>query len=147
MKLSTRSRYGLRAMMVLAMSGADEPVMARTIAERQNLPVAYLEQLMLTLRKSGLVSATRGAHGGYHLTRPAARITVADVVEALEGPIDIADCAEISNCCSTETRCALRVVFDQANKALRQALASTTLADLASMQRTLDSADTLLYEI
>lgn len=134
-------------MMVLAMSHADEPVMARTIAERQNLPVAYLEQLMLTLRKSGLVAATRGAHGGYQLTRSAARITLADVVEALEGPIDIADCADIANCCSASSRCALRAVFERANEALRAAFASTTLADLASTQQELESAGTLLYEI
>ena len=103
MKLSTRSRYGLRAMLVLGMHDSDEPLMTKQIAEEQNLPVTYLEQLMLTLRKAGLVNATRGAKGGYVLSRDPNSISLAEIVEALEGPLDIADCADIPNCCMTPT--------------------------------------------
>ncbi|HPM25338.1 MAG TPA: Rrf2 family transcriptional regulator, partial [Phycisphaerae bacterium] len=69
MKLSTRSTYGMRAMLELALAVGQGPVMVREIAERQRLPATYLEQLMVLLRKAGLVNATRGAHGGYALAR------------------------------------------------------------------------------
>lgn len=147
MKLSTRSRYGLRAMMVLAMHRSDEPVMTKEIAERQNLPATYLEQLMLTLRKAGLVVATRGAKGGYLLSRDPNQITLAEIVEALEGPLDIAECADVPNCCQDPSACALKNVFDAANKALYEVFSSVTIADLAEKQLMSESASSGMYYI
>ena len=134
MKLSTRSRYGLRAMLVLAMHQGNDPLMTKEIAERQNLPATYLEQLMLTLRKAGLVVATRGAKGGYALARQAEDVTLAEIVESLEGPLDIADCADVPNCCFEPDSCALQEVFAQANQALFDVFQSYTLAKLAQDQ-------------
>ena len=147
MKLSTRSRYGLRAMMVLAMSQSEDPMMTKEIAERQNLPATYLEQLMLTLRKSGLVNATRGAKGGYVLSRNSTQMTLAQIVEALEGPLDIADCADVPNCCQSPDACALKEIFNSANKALFDIFNSVTLAELAERQSNQEQQASGMYFI
>ncbi len=121
-------------MLVLAMRKGDEPVMTKEIAEKQNLPSTYLEQLMLTLRKAGLVNATRGAKGGYVLAKEPQSISLAEIVEALEGPIDIADCNDVPNCCFDAQMCVLKQIFDEANNALRNVFENITLAELAEQQ-------------
>lgn len=133
MKLSTKARYGLRAMMALAMSA--DGATGKAISESQNLPAAYLEQLMVRLRNAQLVSAIRGAKGKFILAKPATAITLADIVEALEGPIQIADCADIPNCCYEPESCALRGIFAGANEAIRSYFAGITLAELLQMQQ------------
>lgn len=147
MKLSTRSRYGLRAMLVLAIDPSDEPIMTKEIAEKQNLPATYLEQLMLTLRKAGLVVATRGAKGGYVLAKSANLITLAQIIEALEGPIDIADCADVPNCVLDPNGCALKNVFERANKALYEVFNQISLQDLADNQQLTDAQTSSMYYI
>ena len=87
MRVSTRGRYGLRAMVDLAANTAGGPVALREIAERQDLSESYLEQVFAALRKAGLVTAMRGPQGGYELGKPAAEITAGDVLRVLEGPI------------------------------------------------------------
>jgi Rrf2 family cysteine metabolism transcriptional repressor len=146
-KLSTRSRYGLRAMLVLALHEGEEPVMTKEIAEKQSLPCSYLEQLMLTLRKAGLVHATRGAKGGYVLSRDPRQIILAEIVESLEGPLDIADCVDVPSCCFDPQSCALKDLFDEANEALRGVFANTTLAELADNQRSKESQMVGMYYI
>jgi len=134
-------------MLVLAMHDGDDPMMTKEIAERQNLPSTYLEQLMLVLRKAGLVLATRGAKGGYVLAKQSENITLADIVEALEGPLDIADCADITNCCFELDSCALKEVFTEANQALYDVFQRKTLAQLAQDQRTRELSKTPMYYI
>jgi len=134
-------------MLVLGMREGDEPLMTKEIAEKQNLPATYLEQLMLTLRKAGLVVATRGAKGGYVLAKQPQDITLAEIVEALEGPLDIADCADVPNCCLDPNSCALVKVFAEANHALLDVFQSKTLAKLADDQRACESANTQMYFI
>ena len=85
MKLSTKGRYGLRAMIDLAVYSEKEPVSIQSIADRQNISERYLEQLMASLKKEGLVKSIRGANGGYQLARPAIGISVGDILRALEG--------------------------------------------------------------
>jgi Rrf2 family transcriptional regulator, cysteine metabolism repressor len=147
MKLSTRSKYGLRAMLVLAMHEGNEPVMTKEIAEKQNLPATYLEQLMLTLRKAELVNATRGAKGGYVLSRDPKNIQIIDIVETLEGPLELADCADFPNCCLDSQFCSLKDLFDDANKALRSVFEKYSLQDIADKQREKDTKTTQMYYI
>ncbi len=147
MKLSTRSRYGIRAMLALATHLGADPMMTKDIAEKQNLPGTYLEQLMLILRKSGLVNATRGAKGGYVLARSATDITIAQVVEALEGNIDIADCADVPSCCLDANACALKDLFTRANRALFDVFDGITLRQLAEDQKSKEAATTPMYFI
>ena len=92
MKLSTKGRYGLRAMIDLAVYSEKEPVSIQSIADRQNISERYLEQLMASLKKEGLVKSIRGANGGYQLARPAIGISVGDILRALEGDLRAVTC-------------------------------------------------------
>jgi Rrf2 family protein len=145
MKLSTKARYGLRAMTALAQS--TDGASGRAIAESQNLPPAYLEQLMIRLRNAKLVVSMRGAKGKFMLAKSPDQIDLAEIVEALEGPIQIADCADVPNCCLDPATCALREVFADASKALRDNLSQITLADLAARQGALEAGGRNDYRI
>ncbi|HOF86580.1 MAG TPA: RrF2 family transcriptional regulator [Armatimonadota bacterium] len=147
MKLSTRSTYGMRAMLELALAVGQGPVMVREIADRQHLPATYLEQLMVLLRKAGLVSATRGAHGGYALAREPRDITVAEIIAVLEGPLELVDCPSGAGCCGQPEVCALCDVWDDAGKTLTAFFQSMTLASLAERQRAKCAAPVLMYAI
>ena len=93
MKLSTKGRYGLRAIVDLARFSESEPVSISSISSREDISEGYLEQLMALLKKAGLVKSIRGAAGGYVLARPAGQISVGDVLRALEGKLEPAECA------------------------------------------------------
>src|SRR5438105_6818851 len=89
MKLSTKTRYGVRAVFDIAYHNSGHPTQARDIARRQEVPLRYLEQIFQELRRAHLVSAKRGPRGGYFLARPPESITLGDVVRAVQGPIDL----------------------------------------------------------
>ncbi len=147
MKLSSKSRYGMRAMLHLALTESDGVVMSRSIAESQNLPETYLEQLMLSLRRAGLLTAIRGSKGGYLLARKPEDISLAEIVEAMDGPISIAECSEVANCCYNPTSCALKDAFAEVNGALVGALEGISLADLAARQKNKEAACVPMYYI
>lgn len=147
MKLSTRSTYGLRAMMAVANDAGNGTVMVKEIAERHNLPATYLEQIMVPLRKAGLLSATRGARGGHRLSRPAREITVCEIIETLEGPLELVDCAEISSCDAHPDICAMKDVLNEASAALRNVLAKVTLDELVKRQQTKAEDSVLMFMI
>jgi len=147
MKLSTRSTYGMRAMLELAKSYGNGQIMVKDIAERQHLPMTYLEQLMVLLRKAGLVSATRGAHGGYILTQSPVNITIAKIIEVLEGPFDLSECPSGTGCCSQPEACALHAMWSEASQELRQFFEQITLAGLLERQRAKEVAPVLMYSI
>ena len=147
MKLSTRSTYGLRAMLGLAIAYETGSVILRELAESQRLPPTYLEQLMIPLRKAGLVSASRGVHGGHSLARPPAEITIAEIVEVLEGPLQLVECTSVASCCWQPEACALKDLLDEAGEAMLAVLRRTTLADLAQRQRAKESTTAPMYAI
>ncbi len=138
MKLSTRATYGLRAMMALSQEYGQGSILLKDIAERQRLPVTYLEQLMVPLRKSGLVAASRGVNGGYTLTRDPASIVLAEIILALEGPFVLVDCASIASCRGRHSTCALRDVLDGAGTLLTNYFQAITLEDITIKQLALD---------
>lgn len=144
MKLSTRSTYGLRALAVLACKYGQGPILLRDIVDAQQLPTTYLEQLMVLLRKSGLVTATRGVNGGYRLTRDPHEVTLLDVINILEGPISLVECSAIVNCDRRPEHCALRELLDGASQVLADYLASITLANLCDRQHAIDARIGLL---
>ncbi|QIA27151.1 Rrf2 family transcriptional regulator [Thermaerobacter sp. PB12/4term] len=125
MQLSTRGRYGVRAMYELARRYGQGPVPLREVADAQNLPENYLEQLMAPLRKGGLVQSVRGAQGGYVLARDPAQITVADIVRLLDGPIGPETDQE-----ATGTPSVADPVWEEVRRAITGVLEGTTLADL-----------------
>ncbi len=131
MKFSTRARYGLRAVIDLALCGEGESVSIGSIAGRQNISVRYLEQLMALLKKAGIVESSRGASGGYRLARPMEEISVGDILRALEGSLEAAACPgnESLSTCQGE-QCVARYVWKRINDSITEAVDTLTLAQL-----------------
>jgi len=132
-KVSSKAHYGLRAMTELARAWGGEPMPLSEIARAEGLSQGYLEQLVATLRRAGLVEATRGAAGGYRLARAPEAITVYEVYRALEGPIALVECAEdgyVAGACEREPLCASRGIWQRVRQAVESVLGTTTLADL-----------------
>jgi Rrf2 family cysteine metabolism transcriptional repressor len=138
LRLSTRARYALRAMLELSLR-SDGRVLLRDIAEQQDLPPKYLEQLAIPLRHAGLIEAQRGSAGGYVLAKSPEEITVLEVVEAVEGPLDVAKCVVRSTVCPRASSCASRNVWVKLSRHVRQYLGEVTLADVRDEQEALDS--------
>jgi Rrf2 family protein len=142
MRLTARSEYGLLALIDLGVRFGDGPVSAREISLRQGVPAKFLEQLLGGLRKAGLVSAVRGAHGGFALTRDPGQITVLEVVEALEGPLAPTSC-DGGALCGRSGACAAAGVWARATEALRDVFVTTTIADLSDRQARYDEVTTI----
>jgi Rrf2 family protein len=134
MKVSTRVHYGLRAMTELARSYGEERLLSiAEIARSEELPLAYLEQLVGELRRAGLVEGTRGVRGGYRLARPPSAITVGDVYRVLEGAVAPVECTAedyLPGSCVREPVCLSRSIWDRVQRAILAVLDSTTLDDL-----------------
>ncbi|GAB6171465.1 Rrf2 family transcriptional regulator [Paradesulfitobacterium aromaticivorans] len=132
MKLSTKGRYGLKAMFDLAQHFGEGPISLKSIAERQEISEHYLEQLISGLRKAGLVKSVRGAQGGYVLGREAGKIRIGDVIRVLEGPIAPVDCVaeEDPECCSKADYCVTRSVWEKVRDSIAEVLDSITLEDM-----------------
>jgi Rrf2 family protein len=134
MKVSTRVHYGLRAMTELARSYGEERLLSiAEIARSEELPLAYLEQLVGELRRAGLVEGTRGVRGGYRLARPPSAITVGDVYRVLEGEVAPVECTAedyLPGSCVREPVCLSRSIWDRVQHAILAVLDSTTLDDL-----------------
>jgi Rrf2 family protein len=127
-------------MIDLACTYGSGPVSAREIAERRQIPPRFLEQLFVALRRGGVVSAVRGAKGGFVLTRDPEQITVLEIVEALEGPLETSVCdSEREAGCTRSAACAAAPVWAKATRALREVFATTSLAELAGNQQVMDS--------
>src|SRR6201996_1755562 len=123
------------ATVVLA-SLAEQPKQVRTaaaLAERTRIAAPTVSKLLKQLHKAGLLSSTRGLHGGYQLARPAAQITVAAILDALEGPVTLTDCAGGHGQCGIEHNCRVAPVWQRLNIAIRRALSDVTLAELAGL--------------
>jgi Rrf2 family protein len=134
-RLTARSEYGVLAAIDLACCHGSGPVSAREVAERRNIPPRFLEQLLVALRREGIVSAVRGAKGGFALVNDPRDVTVLDIVEALEGPLSASVCdTERAGICGQAGSCAAAPVWARATAALRDVFASTTIAELAGDQ-------------
>ncbi|MBM4319859.1 MAG: Rrf2 family transcriptional regulator [Deltaproteobacteria bacterium] len=134
-RFSTKGRYGLRAMMELALHHPGEPVLMSTIAERQEISRKYLHALLTSLRAAGLVRSVRGAQGGYTLGRPASQIRLREVVEALEGPLALTDCVFDSTVCNRAPGCKARKLWSDLSRTLRGHLEAMSLQDLIGDER------------
>ncbi len=134
MRLSAREQYGLRAMIELGRRYGEGPVPLSDVAVSQGVSLGYLEQITPLLKEASLVESTRGARGGYELTRPPREISVGDVVRALEEgyimPLKCIPGAEGEESCSREGACAARDVWRRMHEGMVEVLDSTTLADL-----------------
>lgn len=137
MRLSTKGRYGLRAMLEIALNEQQEPIAIRTIAERQDISDRYLEQLLIQLKKAGLVKSIRGSQGGYILGRKSRDITVGEIIRALEGPIAPVECISELNPeeCDRSGFCVTRGIWTRLRDAISEVLDSYTLWDLVTESR------------
>lgn len=129
MKLSTKGRYGVKAMVDLALHYGEEPVSIKIISERQGISDYYLEQLFSSLRKAKLIKSIRGAQGGYVLSRSPQDITVAEIMEVLEGPVEISVCLEDGKCDNIDC-CGTRLLWARIKDSIDSVLKSTTLKDI-----------------
>ena len=133
MKLSTKGRYGLRAMVDIAVYSQDSPVPISAIAERQNISVRYLEQLLPKLKKAGIIKSIRGAQGGYMLDKDPKDISAGDILRTLEGDLTPIDCAAFTgdtSTCSGTKFCVTKTVWQRINDSVQQAVDSITLQEL-----------------
>lgn len=148
MKLSTRGRYGLRAMIDMAQSEDTGPIATHTIAERQGISERYLEQLMVPLKRAGLVKSIRGSQGGYILGRSTDDITAGDIIRVLEGPIAPVECVSEHNpeSCERSDYCITRVIWAKVRDSIAEVLDSYSLTDLANESKKLPK-ESFVYKI
>ncbi|MFH0921580.1 MAG: Rrf2 family transcriptional regulator [Fibrobacterota bacterium] len=132
MKISTKCRYGVRALLDMAKNGSNGPVKRRDIAKREAIPMPYLENILVTLRKAGIISTARGAAGGYRLKKRPDEIKLLGVVEALEGSLAPLECVDNPSSCKRLKGCESHQLWKQLYEAHKNILENMTLADLAN---------------
>jgi Rrf2 family iron-sulfur cluster assembly transcriptional regulator len=131
MRLTTKGRFAVTAMMDLAMRQTRGPVTLAAISERQHISLSYLEQLFGKLRRHQLVSSVRGPGGGYNLARQATTISVADIITAVDEPLDATQCGGKENC-QDDRRCMTHDLWERLNEKMHEYLSSVSLADLVA---------------
>ncbi|MBN7772217.1 RrF2 family transcriptional regulator [Clostridium aminobutyricum] len=149
MKISTKGRYGLQALLDLAIYGENDYISLKSVAERQGMSDNYLEQLFAALKKNGLVESTRGAQGGYRLSKDASEITVRQVLNALEGPLALVDCIIEGNQheCDRFECCVTRVLWQKIMDELNEVTDAISLADLVECHKQARLTASLEYYI
>ncbi|MEN6330486.1 MAG: Rrf2 family transcriptional regulator [Smithella sp.] len=135
MKLSTRSRYGVRFMTALACEDGDNSLLLKDIAAGEGISGKYLSLIVIPLRAAGLINSLRGAHGGYSLARAPQDITLCDIVEALEGETCLVRCVKQPLTCERAAICPARDVWRDLGDKIRETLKSVTIAELAEKMK------------
>ncbi len=133
MNISTRGRYGLRALLEIAVQPPKMPVTVKDISKKQQMSVTYLEQILFRLKKAGLVRSIRGARGGYVLARKGEKITVSQIIHALDGPISISHCdlpKMREKSCIGPSACVSRILWKKLEDSIESVLSNVTLDDL-----------------
>jgi Rrf2 family protein len=147
MKLSTKTRYGTRAMLELALNYDNGLVSTREIATQQQVSIKYLEHLLASLRSAGLVRSVRGAHGGHTLARPADLISLREVYDIFEGTEGFVVCTSCPELCDRSDTCTTHEVWSRMYDASMEVLESTTIEDLARRARKKQDAQREMYYI
>lgn len=148
MKISTKGRYGLRAMVDLAVNASVEHVALNAVAERQNISMNYLEQVFAGLRKAELVKSVKGAQGGYTLARKPGNIKVGDILRVLEGNLSVIDESETNNVGNKSIQyCLKQSVWDKIDDSINAVVDSITLEDLVHEYKCLNDLESIMYYI
>jgi len=149
MKISTKGDYATRALQELALNYNRGPLQIEEIAVRQGIPIRYLEQLLLILKRAGFLQSKRGAKGGYFLAKPPNQITVGEIIRAMDGPIAPIFCvSEVTReQCSKEPLCSLRDVWEDVRRAISEVVDRTTLEDICRRRREKGEIQALTYRI
>jgi len=147
MKISTKGRYGLRALVDLAVHSNGEHVALSEIADRQNISMNYLEQVFASLRKAGLINSVKGAQGGYIFAKSPTSITVGDVLRVLEGNLSLADDAKGNFDEKSVEYCLKTMVWDRMESVINEFVDSIVIEDLANEYRRLNGNESSMYYI
>ncbi len=147
MKLSTRTRYGTRALIELAMRKGEGPVFLKDIARQQQISLPYLEHLAAPLITGGIIRSTKGPRGGISLARDPEDIKLGEIVRLLEGSLAPVECVDNPKTCRRSNACAARDVWSRLKDAMDEVLESTTLQDLAERQRQKGPPESSMYYI
>ena len=147
MKLSTKARYGVRAMLSLALDYGQGPVPLKNVAKQQGISEKYLEHLMVSLKSAGLVRSVRGMHGGYILAKSPSHTNLNELVQALEGSIAPVECVDDPSLCRRVRFCVTRDIWGKMKEAMEMVLESTTLQDLVERQKEQEQSEGTMYHI
>ena len=147
MKLSTRGRYGTRALLDLTLQGGSTPISLRDISQRQQIPLHYLEHLIKPLIAGGLIRSMRGPRGGILLAKPPEKIRLDEIIHLLEGTATYAECIDDPGICPRSETCATRDVWSEMETAINGVLGNITLLDLAERQKNKEQIKELMYYI
>ncbi len=143
MRLSTKSRYGTRAMLDIAINYEKGPVSVKSIADRQGISVKYMEQLIPLLKVAGLIRSVRGAKGGYTLSKDVHQINLRDIIDALEGSMFPVDCVDNPETCDRAKKCVTYEIWKDIQDTINNMLDSLTLADMVERQLKINSTKPL----
>lgn len=137
MRLSTKGEYASRAVLELSLHYEEKPLHIRDISKAQDIPQRFLEQILLQLKRAGLLRSRKGPDGGYYLARPPGEINVAEVIRVMDGPLAPIDCVSVTayEVCPRERTCSLRGLWKEVRDAVAEILERTTFADLAEKAR------------
>jgi Rrf2 family cysteine metabolism transcriptional repressor len=147
MKLSTKGRYAVRAMLDLAQHLSEGPVLLKDVARRQGVSERYLEHLFLSLKAAGQVNSIRGAKGGFQLVHHPSEIRIIDIVRVVEGQLSVVECIIEPDSCDRSDRCATRDLWVDLQMAINGVLESLTLQDLAERQSRKEQVTVSMYNI
>lgn len=147
MKLSTRTRYGTRALLELALHKGEGPVFLKDIARQQQISLSYLEHLVAPLIAGGIIRSTKGPRGGISLVRKPEEIKLSEITRILEGPMAPVECVNTPDVCNRSGACATRDVWSRLKDAMDDVLESTTLQDLAEKQKKKGQPESAMYYI
>jgi len=147
MRISTKIRYGARAMLELASHYGEGPIELKEIAKTESISLKYLEQLINPLRAAGLVKSIRGSKGGYALAKPPSEICLYDVVEVLEGPLNLLECLRDAKACQKIPSCVTRDIWKEVSEAISKIFYSVTLEDMVNRKREKEGRNPPMYQI
>lgn len=147
MKLSTKGRYGTRALLDLALHQGEGPIILRDIAKRQEISLPYLDHLIAPLIAGGILRSVRGARGGVCLAKPPEQIKLSEVIQLVEGSIAPTECVNNPEVCTRSNLCVTRDVWIELEKVMVGVLESTTLQDLVERQKRKKQPDEVMYYI
>jgi len=147
MRLSTKGRYGARAMLDLALNSGEGPILLRDIAKRQEVSEKYLEHSITTLRKAGLVRSIRGARGGYVLAKSPSQIRLSEIMEVLECSMAPVECVDDPQVCQRAHLCVTRDIWAEMKEAIDNILESITLQDMVEEQNKKENSKAIVYNI
>lgn len=147
LRISTKGRYGTRIMLELALNYGKGHLLLKDIANKQDISVGYLEQIMPSLKAAGFLISSRGAHGGYTLARPPEEITLSEIVTSLEGSISLAECINSPEVCDRTDFCVTRDLWAEVSENIDSTLRSKNLQDLANKHKNKEKSRPLMYNI